>query len=37
MFGLDLKSVAIGAAIGMLVIPRVVAAFTSKGGKVSAS
>lgn len=32
MFGLDTKSVIIGAALGMLVIPRVVSLVTSKLG-----
>jgi hypothetical protein len=30
MFGLDLKSVAVGVAIGMLVIPRVIGAVSAR-------
>jgi hypothetical protein len=33
LFGLDTKSVVIGAALGMFVLPRIVAFATSKLGK----
>lgn len=32
MFGLDTKSVVIGAALGMFVLPRIVSFVTSKAG-----
>lgn len=32
MFGLDTKSVVIGAAVGMLVLPRIISLVTSKLG-----
>jgi hypothetical protein len=32
VFGLDTKSVVIGAAFGMLVLPRIIAMVTSKLG-----
>lgn len=38
MFGLDTKSLIVGAAVGMLVLPRIIAPLTSKlgGGKAAA-